>query len=133
MQVDLTAKNIAGMTLFVLLFGAVCYAAALGDDAGSMLAYIWQLPVFTLQAAGIMSVALLLMYLSQWVRRWHWFDRDGAAVEMGKVRKRVGDQGKELASDAMAVAIQYTGNTIFLAAIVHSFFLMISGSTSGAG
>ena len=89
-------------------------------------AFYSQLAVFATQLVGLLALSLGAVYLMQAVRNKPWYDKDGAANELAKVRKRVGTT-EERPGDNMAVAIQYAAVTVFLSVVVLAKFLMHAG------
>jgi len=108
----------------LIVLGGLVTLAILSPQLSKLLTfYLDEYPVFILQLLGLTLAGLLAVYISQIIRNQDWFDKYGAALEMGKVQARIG-KSNEKAGDSTAVAIQYTGTTLFIALVVLSFFLM---------
>lgn len=79
--------------------------------------------LFAVQMLVAIGLGLALVYATNWVRAHKWFDRHGAASEMGVIRKRI-NEGTGSHGDSIACAIQYAGNTLLIAAVVFGFILI---------
>ena len=109
-------------TLSTILLG-ILIVGVWGDRLAEVIDFLFDAATFGVQCAIIRVIGLTIMYGSQIVRNQEWFDKNGAAVEMGKVRSRQGGSD-ERQSDPIAIAIQYAASTFLLAVILLSFFLM---------
>lgn len=116
-------KNASKLTLFLIVIIAILVMGLWGDRISEVVDFIFDAATFAVEAAVILFVGLILMYGSQQVRNREWFDKNGAAREMGDVRARQGSP-KERDGDPVAIAIQYAASTFLLAIILLSFFLM---------
>ena len=87
---------------------------------------VYELFLWAPMAIAIVAIALTIVYLSQRVRNSDWFDRNGAAQEMGTIRDRVGTED-EAEGDNIACGLQYLGTTLFVAIVALSFFIVQSG------
>ena len=120
----LTPRNVAAFVLGMLLYGLLFGGAFYRDRAdGSLASFFGEILVFAVMVHGILAVGLLAVWVSQWVRNRKRFDSNGAAVEMGTIRGRVGTKD-EIPGDNTACAIQYAGTTLLLAAVLFGFFMI---------
>ena len=109
----------------LIAVGILAVIAWLAFDNGA--ARIWtffvEFCIFMVQAVMLVVGALALQYGAMWVRAQAWFDKNGAGAELGKVEARVGTP-KERDSDAVALAVKYTGWTLFTAVLLLANFLL---------
>ena len=117
---------IRGMVLagIAIVAAGLLALSVLGSKWSEVVAfYTVEGPAFAIMSLGVVTIALLIVFISQWVRNRPWFDRYGAAVEMGTVQRRIGTN-REKPNDAIAVGIQYSGTSLLIATIVLGFFLI---------
>lgn len=106
----------AGMGIAVFFFGT-------GDHQNSLVSTIVTTPLFVLQITILAAVALAVNYMILWVRARKAYDRLGPTGEMSTIQGRVGTP-QELPGDNQACGLQFLANSIIIAVVILSFFLM---------
>ena len=104
-------------------FFLICIGFLVDGGTASLFQFLTETAKFVPQMIVITAIALVVVWISQRVRSWEWFDRRGSAKEMAKVEDRIGTE-YEQPGDAMAVAIKYSGTTLLIAVILLAKFLM---------
>ena len=115
----------------LIIIGGIFFIALTGEGNPSndlsalqeMGMWIGHKLLFGVQMFVAIVLGLVLVYATNFARARPWFDRHGAASEMSKIRKRV-NNGTENNGDSIAVALQYAGNTLLIAAVVFGFILI---------
>lgn len=115
-------KALVGVIAVAFLAGMI-FGGVRGGGHISLVQFASESAQFGLQALILTLFALLVVWVSQAIRNVEWFDRRGAAREMGKVQKRAGTE-TERPGDAVALAIQYGSTTLFIAIVVLAYFLI---------
>ena len=126
MQFNISKGVILGILGVLAIAGVIGWYGMSGGGHKELAGFPAELARFSLQAISMALVSLVVVYVTQLVRNMRWFDSKGAARELSKVRDRI-DTEDECSNDAIAAAIQYTGTTILIAAVILAFFLMHSG------
>lgn len=116
-------KTVSIRTLLIVVALVILVMGVWGDRMTEVVDFMFDAATFGVECAIILLIALVIMYGSQIVRNREWFDKNGAAREMGDIRARQGTD-KERQGDPVAIAIQYAASTFLLAIILLSFFLM---------
>ena len=123
---QLLAFAIAVFAVWVLF-----YLASLSEvpNAQAELGWFWyfisRMAKFGIQGVGINILALLLVFLTNLIRNFKWFDAHGPGVEIGTVRDRVGTP-EERPGDNTACGMQWLGGSIIIAFVNLAFFLVIA-------
>ena len=119
-----TLKNAAagaGVVLFFLL--ALAFGLS-GDGPAKVMQFIKDSSVFFIHANIILLMALVLLYVSQFIVNREWYDKFGAAIEMCKIFKRVDVEGVEKPYDGIATGLAYLGNRLLMALFYLTLFMM---------
>ena len=127
MNLSINPRQALGAVVAVAGAAAVITAAVQGDGGGRLIQFGLTLATFAVQCIGITAVALLVVYITQWIRNRTWFDERGCAREMALINARIGQDSGQLAehpNDNVAVAIAYAGTTALIAIVVLAFFLI---------
>lgn len=120
MQINL--KQLIGMVVAAALIASMAWLAGASAESARLLRFwVHDFPVFAMMVPGILLIALSVVYISQFIRNQVWYDRNGAAREMGTLQKRIGTQ-KEKPYDGIAMAIQYSGTTLLIGLVAHAIF-----------
>lgn len=111
------------LVLIALLIAVYQHVTETPSDIERVKQFIKELAHFSVRILLLSALSLLIVYLTQLIRNTEFFDKNGAAIELGTIRTRIGTD-QEAEGDSIAVAIQYAATTILMAAIISSFFLM---------
>ena len=119
--------------LALLLYGAMFLLVVFSPDdthLQSLKAMIMITPVFALQVTILVLVALGANYLVLYIRSRPWYDEHGPVTQLRAVQDRMGTKDEQ-PYDAIAMSIQFAANSLIIAIVVLSFFLMRSGNSVG--
>ena len=118
-------KNIAAWVAVVAFFFGCLLGVLLGgndDDRSALAVFMASVPLFVIQIAVLATIGLIVNWFVGQVRSQDWYDGNGSAVEMGKVRNRIGTED-EKPGDNGACSRQFMANTILISIIILAFFL----------
>lgn len=124
------AKQVALWVVVLAFLAGIVLAVVLGGNAehkSSLLSTIVTTPLFVIQVAILAAVALAVNYAILWVRGRKAYDKLGPVGELQTVQGRVGTVD-EKPGDAQALGLQFLANTILIAVVILSFFLMRAGA-----
>lgn len=124
--------------LLYLLMALGTYSALLalvwfiGEESHlkSLKAFFIILPLFALQIIMLIKVALFGNYIVLYIRSRKWYDEHGPVNQLKSIQDRIGTKD-EKPHDAVAMAIQFAGNSLLIAVMLLCFFLMRSGASVG--
>ena len=117
-------KVFLGLTGLAILVAMVGIGAAPDKGAG-LLGFFLEALGFFGQILIIITLVLIVNYFVQFFRTRQWYDRFGAARELLHIQGRIGTS-KEKLGDNTAMGYQFLANTVLLAVMVLSFFLLHS-------
>jgi len=109
------AAFVAGLLLAVLFGGNEQHQSGL-------LVFVVALPVFLLQVILLAAAGAFVNWLLAWVRAQGWYDKHGAAQELGIIRARIGTP-QEKEGDGNAAGRQFLASTVLIATVILAFFL----------
>ena len=120
----LLMKKVAAWVVLAAFFAGNLLGVLMGGDDGKsgLAVFIASIPLFTVQIFVLAIFGLLINWFVGQVRSQDWYDGNGAAVELGKIRDRVGSED-EKPGDNEACGRQFMANTILIATIILAFFL----------
>lgn len=114
------AMSLLGVLMFI---GGMIFGGLREGGHFKLIAFAQDSANFGLQAIVIVLFSLGVVYLSQLIRTWKWFDRRGSAREMKTIQDRAGTEN-EKSGDPIALAIQYSGTTLLIATVLLAYFLI---------
>ena len=121
MQVDLKLAWMKKPAIVLLVLAglgalgwALGYSLGVNDNGAKLVAFLADLPVFVVQIIALTILLLPFEWALKWLVSREWYDKGGAAVEMGTVRGRIGTE-EERVNDPIACAIQLGAVWLFRA------------------
>ena len=123
---SLLVRKVGAWVALAAFFGGLLIGTIQTGGEDKLFGWFVKLLPFALSSFILLGIALLLVFCTQWVRNKVWYDQNGAGVEMGVIRDRIGTD-EERPNDTVAASIQYSGTTIFIGLVVLTYFLAIHG------
>ena len=129
MNIDIDTNKMGGKLVPVGIIALFLWLGLSGDGISGqgavhdIMQYVVDKAHFGIKMLVGIALALLIVYVTNWVRAMPWFDRYGAATEMEIIRRRV-TNGERVEGDGLAVAIQFAANTILIAVVIFGIILI---------
>ena len=118
-------KEVAAWTAVIILFSGMLLSVIIGSNGehqSGLAVFIFGLPTFAIQVLALVLVTLAIDFVASEVRNMEWFDRNGAARELGIIRTRIGTD-KEQIGDNQSCSRQYLARNLLIAVVILGFFL----------